>query len=244
MTNPWLKYSPKSKTTVHQDDLEVFNRVNARLKNLTKLSDNNVALPYFGNPKANVVLLYANPGLDLEKTKLEETPKLKLIFDAARKHKKTGKHSFVFLLEEFKGTPGYNWWKQTLGSISELEGYNEQKFLNNIFSVEIHPYKSVKYGALRVKNNEVFPTTAYSYSLVAKAMERGALILIARAQKEWFEAVPGLQKYKNVIYLSSAQQSKISPNNTILDRKAKDKVKSKREAWALLVKALNKAPRV
>lgn len=246
MTNPWLKYDYKANNTVHPLDLELFRKVNQRLsgkkgKTEKTLSSSNVALPYFGNPNANLVLLYANPGLDPQNTKKEETPELKGIFDKARKHQKLGKHDFIFLLDAFKSTPGFDWWTKTLEAVinePKLDGVN---VLNNIFSAEIHPYKSVKYGPLKDAEG-AFPSTEYTYLLVRAAMQRNALILIARAEKEWFAAVKGLSTYKNVIYLSSVQQSKISPNNTILDRKALDKDASKKAAWAKLVKALQKAP--
>ena len=240
MKNPWLNYEYQNSNTVHPLDQDLFDRVNERLKSRGSdyvLSSKNVALPYFGNPDANLVLLYANPGLDPKQTKKEETPALAELFDLARKHKLKGSEAFVFLREEFKGTPGYIWWEKTLKFVFKRfsEPHSRKRALRNIFSAEIHPYKSVKYGALTKKEGH-FPSSEYTYHLVQSAIGRGAVILIARAKKEWFQAVPELANYDNVIYLSSAQQSAISPNNAIDKIRGYEKEKAKNFAWQLITK--------
>jgi hypothetical protein len=218
----------------------LFDRVNERLRRRGSdyvLSNKNVALPYFGNPDANLVLLYANPGLDPKQTKKEETPGLVELFDLARKHKLKGSEAFVFLREEFEGTPGFIWWEKTLKFVFKRfsEPHSRERALRNIFSAEIHPYKSVKYGALTKKEGS-FPSSEYTYHLVQRAIDRGAVILIARAKNEWFQAVPALTTYDNVIYLSSAQQSAISPNNAIDKIRGYEMEKAKNFAWQLITK--------
>jgi hypothetical protein len=238
MKNPWIDYDYKNPNKVHPLDQELFDKVNKRLAKKKEgsaqvLSSKNVALPYFGNPEANLVLLYANPGLDKKNTAKEETPELQEVFDLARKHKLKNAEAFVFLQDAFIGTPGHKWWLNTLDRL--LTRFSDQKHLvlRNIFSAEIHPYKSVKYGALTAKEGS-FPTSQYTYELVRKAMERGALILIARAQKEWFAAVPGLENYDRLLFLSSAQNPMISPNNVMVKRKNASLDDAKNTAWQLI----------
>jgi hypothetical protein len=240
MQNPWLKYDYKKLSTVHPLDQDLFDKVNERLRRRGSdyvLSNKNVALPYFGNPDANLVLLYANPGLDPKQTKKEETPGLVELFDLARKHKLKGSEAFVFLREEFEDTPGFIWWEKTLKFVFKRfsEPHSRERALRNIFSAEIHPYKSVKYGALTKKEGS-FPSSEYTYHLVQRAIDRGAVILIARAKNEWFQAVPALTTYDNVIYLSSAQQSAISPNNAIDKIRGYEMEKAKNFAWQLITK--------
>jgi hypothetical protein len=240
MKNPWLDYSAQYKNTVHPLDEELFRRVNERLikrGSNYELSRENVALPFFGNPEANLFMLYANPGLDKVNTPLEETAELLELFDLARKHELKGEEAFVFLRKEFEGTPGYKWWERTLRFVFRRfeSEHVRARALANMFSAEIHPYKSVNYAPLTAKEGS-FPSSQYTYHLVRRAIDRGALILIARAKKEWFEAVPELKHYEKVIYLSSAQQSAISPNNVIDYNRGFEREQAKNYAWQLITK--------
>jgi hypothetical protein len=243
MDNPWLKYGLGGASKVHSDDLAMFEQVNTRiLRKKTNsldflLSENNVPLPYFGNPNANFVVLYANPGLDRKSTHLEETPEGQKLFDLSRRHELKEPHPFVFLHPILEGTPGQRWWTQTLGSILTRFSESPNRVLENILSVEYHPYKSVKFEAL-TKSEGHFPTSQYSYDLVARAIDRGALVLVSRAKKQWFDAVPELRSYSRVIYLSSAQNSKISPNNVryVDNPHVPDIDDQKNLAWQLITK--------
>ena len=247
MNNPWLEYDYKANNKVHPLDAELFEKVNRRLAKRGEeflLSDKNVALPYFGNPNANLFLLYANPGLDRTNTVREETPELSRLFDAARRHELLEDQAFVFLRSEFMGTPGYQWWERTLRFVfRRYESPHARKMaLSNMFSAEIHPYKSVKYGPL-TKKEGYFPTSNYTFEIVDQAVKRGALILVARGKSEWFRAVPSLAKYDKVIYLSSAQQSVISPNNVIDYSRGFEAEQAKNYAWQLITKeALRQEP--
>ncbi|NBW73411.1 MAG: hypothetical protein EBR26_03250 [Microbacteriaceae bacterium] len=143
----------------------------------------------------------------------------------------------MFLRDEFAGTPGFEWWERTLRFVFKRyeSDWARELALSNMFSAEIHPYKSVKYKPL-TKSEGSFPTAEYTYELVKKAIDRGALILIARAKREWFNAVPELESYGKVIYLSSPQQSAISPNNVIDYSRGFDKDQAKNYAWQLITK--------
>lgn len=239
MENPWLDYDFEAPTKVHPMDRELFDKVNLRLSRGKKeyiLSDKNVALPYFGDPNANFYLLYANPGLGDETSK-EETAHLSKIFDMARKHQLSGPEAFVFLRSEFENTPGFKWWEETLRWVFRRfeSPHVRDKALKNMFSAEIHPYKSKSYGALTGKEG-YFPTAAYTYHLVQQAVDRGALILIARCRKEWEKAVPSLASYEKVIYLSNPQQKRITPNNVISKSRDFDTEQAKNYAWQLITK--------
>lgn len=239
MENPWLTYDYRAKNKVHPLDQELFERVNFRLSKKGSdyvLSNQNVALPYFGDPNANFFLLYANPGLG-QLTYTEETEPLSKLFDMARKHQLAGQEAFVFLREEFEKTPGFQWWSETLAGIfRRFESPNaREKALRNMFSAEIHPYKSKSYGAL-TKKEGAFPSSIYTYQLVQKAIDRGAVILVARCKKEWEKAVPALASYDKVIYLSNPQQKRITPNNVISRSRGFETEQAKNYAWQLITK--------
>jgi hypothetical protein len=248
MENPWLQYDVTDANTVHRLDRQKFDEVNSRIRKKKNsddylLSSSNVALPYFGNPEGNFVILYANPGLDKELTSLEETPERAHLFDLARRHSLENPHPFVFLTPEFEGTPGFKWWEKTLGPILKRFDGIRLEVLSNIFSVELHPYKSVKYEVL-TKSEGSFPSSLYSNDLVSMAISRGALVLIARAKEQWFDAVPELRTYSRVIYLSSSQNSVISPNNVrYLANSNLHKVEDQKNlAWQLITKVALRHP--
>jgi hypothetical protein len=248
MTNPWIDYDYMAVDTVHTSDLETWRTANQRFGSRKGgsdfiLSGSNVALPYFGNPEANLVLLYANPGLDRAATPAEETDDRKALFDLARRHELHEPHPFVFLNPEFEGTPGFAWWTKTLAPIVRRFSEDPAAVYSNIFSAEIHPYKSVKYAPIG-EGDGGFPTSRYTYDLVERAVDRGALILIGRAQREWFQAVPKLRDYSKVIYLSSVQNSVISPNNVIYrgNPNLTEAEDQKNLAWQLITKVALRHP--
>jgi hypothetical protein len=49
--------------------------------------------------------------------------------------------------------------------------------------------------------------------LVRQAIERGAIIVILRSEKLWYEAVPELVRYQQLYRLRSVQNVMITPNN-------------------------------
>lgn len=249
MDNPWIKYDWQAENSVHKADLATVTNFNKRTLGKKRdgeyaLSTSNVALPYFGNPGANVVLLYLNPGLDPSQTSSEESEDCRFLFDKARKHELVDPHPFVFLHPAFEGTPGYRWWQRTLGPLlTRFSGFPE-RVLNNLFSVELHPYKSVKYSPI-LERDGTLESTEYTYQLVREAIKRGVLVLLARGARDWIKAVPELEDYPYVMGLSSAQNSVISPNNVIFrnNPNATTPEDQKNLAWQMLTKvALAKSP--
>jgi hypothetical protein len=212
LNNPWKDFDYTNKRQVHPVDLAGFDAFNERIgkrKNSQrlKLSDTHTPLPYFGNKDAGFVILMANPGLDPVKTALEEKPAMRKLFDQARKHEKMSS-PFVFLDDEFIGTPGHQWWSKRLRRI--IDEVSLENVRKGIFSAEIHPYKSVNYAAV----HEELPTQRYTAELVKQLIDRGSLVLMGRARAEWIHLVPALEKYKNVIELNSKQNSFITEKNT------------------------------
>lgn len=213
MNNPWNNYDYTRTNQVHPLDQNAFDVFNAKIDKSTsknafklKLSESNTALPFFGSLDAKLVILAANPGLDPEKTALEETPELRRLFDLARRHE-LGEDSFVFLRSEFKNTPGYTWWEKRTKQLRAAIG--DEQFLNHTFSAEIHPYKSQNYRKL----SSAMPTQQYTFDCVDKLVRSGAHIILVRAKQEWREAVPSLNSSNKVIELNSAQSSYLTSNN-------------------------------
>lgn len=212
MRNPWDDFDYSAKRQVHPLDEAGFDLFNKRIENRKdadklRLSDQHTPLPFFGSLDANFVVLMGNPGLDIERTHLEETPERRRLFDSARKHRDM-RSPFVFLDETFRPTKGYEWWFARLRTI--IEKSSLEKVTQNIFSAEIHPYKSMNYEPVK----ENLPTQRYTAHLLENFQKRGSLVLIGRARDEWIKLVPSLESYKNQIVLKNPQSSYITEGNT------------------------------
>jgi hypothetical protein len=57
------------------------------------------------------------------------------------------------------------------------------------------------------------PSQAYSFSLVRRAIERGAEIVVMRSKRLWFEAIPELARYGRTHLGSNPRSPFLSPGN-------------------------------
>lgn len=195
MNNPWLSYVNNGANGFHRLDQEICLKFNAGKKkplpSKHQLRPEFSPLPFFGNHQnAKLVILMANPGLDEENTRLEETAERQALLDQARRHE-LADNPFVFLRDEFKGTPGYDWWQKRTRELRERVG--DEIFLNNTFSAEIHPYKSVNYRPMP----ERLPTFGYTEGIIRRLMDQGAAVLVRN--KDWFRVMPELQNYSRTL---------------------------------------------
>jgi hypothetical protein len=77
-----------------------------------------------------------------------------------------------------------------------------------VLCAEYFPYhsKSFKKGAL-------LPSQEYTFDLVRRAIERGAVVLLMRSKRLWLDAVPKLVSYDRLFEANSSQCAHVSPNN-------------------------------
>lgn len=83
--NPWLTFNPQEKEPkVHKTDLPFFQGFNKGMNAREATDKKNYVLaehlephPYLGNPKANVLVLMANPGINEEEKSLKFRMNLK-----------------------------------------------------------------------------------------------------------------------------------------------------------------------
>ncbi len=69
-----------------------------------------------------------------------------------------------------------------------------------VLNVEFHGYHSVRWSALPV----TLPSQWFGFSLVEQAIDRGAVIVLTRAAREWRVAVPGLASYPRLARAKAA----------------------------------------
>jgi hypothetical protein len=212
LKNPWQDFDRHGSSAIHALDEAVVAKFNASIEkrkngHLYSLSNEREPQPYFGNPEAPVLLLYANPVINPERDHEEATEEYSLLLDKARKHEDI-KDSFLYLNSAYEGRFGYEWWQSTLKNVIEDVGL--AAIHQNVFSVELFAYASLKFQAPK----ELIPTQEYTRWLVKRAISNHATIMLGRAKAEWIQLVPDLQGYINVFQLKNPQQKRISAGNT------------------------------
>ena len=213
MKNPWEDFDSTAPRQVHAADSEAFDFFNSQLDRSRSISRENFRLqhhvspqPYFGNQNGKLLLLLANPaylpGSDID----EETPEIRHLFDLSRRHRLTDT-PLVYFRPELQKTQGYKWWAKRLNRLIEAAGL--EVVTNQVFSVELHAYKSQNYK--RIKSS--FATQEYTRWLVRESMSRGAYIILGRSENEWLSAIDGLSSYRNLVRLNSVQNAAVTPKN-------------------------------
>lgn len=210
MKNPWIKLiKGKGNQYYLEKDLSKiynFNRSLGKKDKNKKIQLGSIPEPFIGNPKAKVVLLNLNPGYNKEsvfKQNKHKDFREKVINNL--KHRKLGKYPFYYLDPKFavQKHPGCKWWHDILKGLFEND---KEKVSNSIFCIEYFPYHSKNAPTLKVESQN------YNSYLVKKAIERKALIIIIRYEKQWLAAVPQLKEH-TYIKLKNSQCGYISKGN-------------------------------
>lgn len=223
--NPWLDLLGESPFCL-QCDWDALSRHN---KNLDPHSPYLYELhkvlpePFIGRvDKSPVVILQLNPGYDENidpQSHLDPSFRNTLMSNLSHS---IAKYPFYYLDPSYKEHPGSIWWQSKTKRLQKLIG--AELLSQNLAVVEWFPYKSTKF-----KDGCLVPSQEYGFSLVKRAIQRGALIIVSRSHRRWIKSVPELYYYKNVLTLSSSQNITLSENNLLI-RGAKDP-----SAWELLV---------
>lgn len=211
MQNPWRNF-PENSPFVLKIDEHFVEQYNANAKPEHKLQTSVMPTPYNGGlDAAKVVFLSLNPGYDiLDNFRTEEYRK------AIRENLADpyGYDNFVYLDKNFSSLnvngniitdPGYEWWKKRTRWLIDRCGEIKGRFM----ALEWFPYASKEFK----KPKEIFPSQRFTFDLVREAIRRGKLIVIFRGRSNWFDSVPGLEKYDNLLKLSSNQNICVSPGN-------------------------------
>ena len=210
MQNPW-KNLPKKAPYILTHDQKVIKAFNKRVAKEYKINEKLLPDPFLGKPKAPVVLLNLNPGMDGTESKLHKDPSFRPAFFANLRHEHA---SFYYFDRKFKNTSGSTWWRRKMKEIIfELTKSlkDEQKTLDllgkKIFVIEYFPYHSKKFH-----NPGRIGSQDYNVHLVRQAIKRNALIIMMRGEKKWLKLVPELKR-KKYPTLKSPQAAALSRRN-------------------------------
>ncbi len=228
MINPWLDLPVTSPHVLPSDRVavEAFNAKLPRSSPYRIHVDGVIPEPYVGAvATAPVLVLQLNPGSDETNPASHADPDFHAALLANLRHELT-EWPFYFFDPRFREShPGGRWWVSKTRKLAEVIPI--QRLAQRLAAVEWFPYKSPRFrGGCTVSSQE------YGFFLVTSAIERGALIVVARSQARWEASVPALRGYRRKLTLSSVQNVALTPNNL----KYQD-IKP-RKAWTLLVGAL------
>jgi len=208
LSNPWLELSPDGAFVLRDDipHVKEFNR--HRHKDPSHCIQLRLPpSPFIGSTVAPLVILLANPGIGRGDRREQTTPAaLKEIFAGFQKGRTA---PFWPLSDSFVDTNAGRWWTaKTRELAAEVGGRAE--LAKKIQGIEIHSYHSEKWAAPLTN----FPSQAYGFELVRRAIDRDALIVIGRAQKYWYSAVPELRQYpRHIESLVSSRSAYLSQRN-------------------------------
>lgn len=210
MKNPWVEYlQQQSRDTFHDSDRENAKAFNTAMKGRKSflLADYLEPFPFLGNPKAPVLVLLANPGKsgrEAQRNYKMSPEKLRLSNDNLL-HK--GDDFPKRLHSPDMPSLESKWFKARTKRL--VEDTSVEAVSNNLFFVNFHAYHSKSWYPIPF----TFETQRYSFWLVTKALNRGAMVLMSRNTIGWLTAVPALVSYKNRFEFRSSRSVHISGNN-------------------------------
>lgn len=207
MDNPWSKlrvHNGKFVLACDRPYIDVFNSRNDSLD--SNIDTSLIPEPFIGPFTANVVILLLNPGIDDKTSDTHKNPDFReRLLKAIRS--KDGMDEHIHLDSEFNES-GAGWWaKACRGLTSACESNVE--LARNILAIEFMPYHSQRFAAGHLR----LPSQQFSFWLVNKAIERKAVIVLARGAKLWLGAIPELANYPNLIKLRNPRSASISERN-------------------------------
>lgn len=214
--NPWLTFSPTEiEPKVHPSDLPFFQGFNKGMgarkgsdKKNYLLAEHLEPFPYLGNPKANVLVLMANPGVN-EK---ERNPKFRSNAGKLEQNRKNLRHEDLESIRSRIDSPNEPemesaWFKPRVREL--VAETSVERVTQGLFLVNFHAYHSRSWYPIPF----TFPTQHYSFDLVSEAVRRDALIIMSRNMLGWFTAVPRLFDHKNRVEFESTRSVYLTEGN-------------------------------
>lgn len=201
--NPWRRLPAEAPYVLGADApyVDYFNR---SAQPAHRIDTRLLPEPMFGPHAAPVVVLLLNPGLgdsDAQHHRRED------FRDALREHLAAEQGAPHFhLLDETQG-PGRVWWHRQCTSLIDEVGLHA--LARGTLCLEFFPYhsQSFAHGHLRL------PSQRFTFELLKRAIDRGALVLCMRGLRLWCGAVPNLAGYAGLIAPANPRSAALSTRN-------------------------------
>lgn len=205
MDNPWqtLPSTPPYLTAADRPAVLLHNR---QVAAPFQIRHDVLPEPYLGNPDASVILLSFNPGFKESDIAFYAQAHVQALWHKNILHQPAA-YPFYLLDPTLADDVGGNrWWRRKLKPL--LEGAGVAHVARQL-CIEFFPYHSLRYQGLK----QVLPSQQYSFYLVRRALQHGAVIVIMRGEKLWMTVVPELTNYPQLYRLNSSQNVTLSPRN-------------------------------
>ncbi len=168
--------------------------------------------PYIGNLEScKILLLCLNPSYDIKDHDYHSKDNYFRTISINNLLHKPSDYPFYLLDPKVKESPGSKWWRRILSN--PLEDKNDERgdlrIAHSLAVVEFFPYHSLKYKGI----GKIIETQKYSFKLIRKCMKRKISIVLMRSFEIWFDSIPELKEYENLLYCRSDQNPTISPGN-------------------------------
>jgi hypothetical protein len=193
-TNPWLR-APERPPYVLPEDV----------RGTAAFALNKVPCPWSGPAfSASVLMLSLNPGLsvdDQDQRDLEDPA-----FVAMAKDQLMGLAPFPWLQDQWAHAGGARCWRARLRRLAQDVG--EAAIGERFAVIEWLGYASARFITLSAP----VPSQDFAGAVVRQAMEREAVIVVARSWRRLVALVPGLQSYP-VVCMRSVMSPYLTPRN-------------------------------
>lgn len=205
--NPWDGFE-YSNEMVHPLDVSAVLEHNQTSKPEYQFLLHLAPEPWIGNLGGNLFVLYANPGATKDNlNKVIQENHVKVMEKSIKNLNQSNSGFPHFHFDpELRETEGAKWFESKYKWV--LDATSRQALATNLVTCELAPYHSVKWKVPRIMP----PTQDFTYQIIRDAMERNAVILLARSAKIWTEHIPELSRYHRV-YRPKSINASISPNN-------------------------------
>jgi hypothetical protein len=201
--NPWLRL-PAQPPFVLPEDEENIHKFNAGAPENYRIQISDfLPEPFVGDPTSPVLLLSNNPGIS-KHSDYRKQPELMTRIRDCISLKKTA-CPFFYLAPDYPSP----WWRQKLKCL--VQRFGDDVVARSVCNVVFFPYVSKKFKHVRCQ----LESQQFTFSLVSKAIERGAMIVLMRKGqlKHWMRKVSGLGDYYKLILLRNPQMPAVSPKN-------------------------------
>lgn len=190
--NPWGKV--KESDLFFEKDKKIIERFNEKLENHPHyIYSDLLPEPYMGNPKANVILLFANPGYGKNERADYKIPGFQnaIINNLTHFNKE---YPYYYLNPDFvhqssdgkpKYTDGGKWVLDRTRELRKELNINEKELSEKIFTIQLHPYHSEKFKPVKEKFVGYQYTMSLFFDAVERALKEEALIVCARSYRYW-----------------------------------------------------------
>ncbi len=245
--NPWEGI--KGPPFYFEEDKKIIDKFNSKLeKNPHFIHSDLMPEPYMGNPKANVILLFANPGYGKNERNDYKIPGFQdaIINNLTHSNKE---YPYYYLNPGFvhpssdgkpKYTDGGKWVLARTKKLRKELNIDEKELSKKIFTIQLHPYHSEKFKPVKEKFVGHQYTMYLFFDAVERAIKGEALIVCARSYSYWnteyqmrygenADLINDLKtnfikmKYPRSVYFTSKNLGEENFNN--LKNKLNDKVK-------------------